>query len=316
MIIFHLGYPKAASTTLQTYFIRDKRINDIGQFRENNEIKNIINGLKYDDEIKFKINLQKYKKSLYNFHKPECLNIFSNEELLDPFKNHYIFDLINRVNLLTEKKNKILIIIRDQLDLIESLYTQEYIVFKNKNKLHNINLFIKHLRENNFLEYYDFNHFCCENFQKFISILHLDDLVHPNSRSQIQMKKLLNSASENVFDISDIKNIFQIKENITNLSNKKERYIRIDNIFSDYITNIRLLKFLIKFSRKIFSYKNREILRKLFNYLYLKALKLTKKIMVIFKYGKVNLNEENKRLIKSYYLEKNKMFYKKLYKYF
>ena len=257
MIIFHLGYPKAASTTLQTYFIRDKRINDIGQFRENNEIKNIINGLKYDDEIKFKINLQKYKKSLYNFHKPECLNIFSNEELLDPFKNHYIFDLINRVNLLTEKKNKILIIIRDQLDLIESLYTQEYIVFKNKNKLHNINLFIKHLRENNFLEYYDFNHFCCENFQKFISILHLDDLVHPNSRSQIQMKKLLNSASENVFDISDIKNIFQIKENITNLSNKKERYIRIDNIFSDYITNIRLLKFLIKFSRKIFSYKNR-----------------------------------------------------------
>ena len=130
MIIFHLGYPKAASTTLQTYFIKDKRINDIGRLRDDRGILKIINALKYDNEVEFTKNLQEYKRLLYSFYKPECLNIFSNEELLDPFKSHYIFDLINRVNLLTAKKNKILIIIRDQLDLIESLYSQEYIFFK------------------------------------------------------------------------------------------------------------------------------------------------------------------------------------------
>lgn len=316
MIIFHLGYPKAASTTLQTYFIKDKRINDIGRLRDDRGILKIINALKYDNEVEFTKNLQEYKRLLYSFYKPECLNIFSNEELLDPFKSHYIFDLINRVNLLTAKKNKILIIIRDQLDLIESLYSQEYIFFKNKIKLNNVNKYIEYLIENNFLEYYNFNNFCFENFQKFISILPLDDLIQTNSRSQIQMKKMFNSSSNNTFDINDIKSIFQINENVTNVSIKKERYIRIDDILTNYITNNIFFDFLIKISRRFFNYKKREVLRKTFNYLYLKLLKLTKKIMIIFNYGKINLSENNKNLLREYFFEKNKTFNKKLDNFF
>ena len=283
--------------------------------RNDSGIIRITNALRYDNEVEFTKNIHEYKELLYSFYKPGYLNIFSNEELLNPFKSNYIFDLVNRINLLTEKKNKILIIIRDQVDLIESLYAQEHVYYK-KMKLNNINTYVKYLIENNFLEYYNFNHFCFENFQKLINIFTLNDLIQTNSKSQIQMKKLFNQASDNTFDINDIKNIFQTHVNVTNYSNKKERYIRIDDIFSDHITNNIFFDFLIKISRKFLNYKKREILRKTFNYLYLKLLKLTKKIMIIFKFGKVNLSERNKKLIKDYFFEKNKKFYKKLDNFF
>lgn len=146
MIIFHLGYPKCMSTTLQKYFISDFRINHIAGNRTNEKVLKIINSIYYDLDEKFNSNLKKNRKILNDFYDPKKLNIFSNEEFLDPDLNINFEKILYRISQLSTKDFKVLIVIRDQLSLIQSIYAQKHIYYKNKN-IRNINEYYFYLKK-------------------------------------------------------------------------------------------------------------------------------------------------------------------------
>lgn len=294
------------STTLQKYFISDPRINHIAGNRTNEKILKIINSIYNDSDEEFNTNSKKNRKILNDFYDPKKLNIFSNEEFLDPDLNINFEKILYRISQLSLKDFKVLIVIRDQLSLIQSIYAQKHSFYKNKN-IRNINEYFFYLKNKNRLRFYDYNFFLENSYNDKLVFVSLNNLKKKDLKSYNDLLSVLNSSELFKFNHSDLEKIFSKKFN-SSLSSNGIRHVRHDDIISDIWDKNLLMKFMKLIVRTFFSTKNRKIFKNVYNYFYLNILKVSKFIIVLFKIGQLNFKIENEKELKKIFENKNKKF--------
>ena len=312
MIVFHIGYPKAASSTFLRFLNEDPSINYIGRHRsDGNNILKLINSIMNDTKQDFYSKLNINRELLNSYVNKDLLNVFSDGEFLNPLENRNILNTIDRIILLTEKKCKIFLILREQIELIESFYAFNAVYLKKKKQITNVNQFIKFLINSGEIEYYNFNNFYDEKNREIVNFFPLKDLIKLNSNSQLKMKNIFETAYKNEFSELYIHNIFQQKINVTN-SSRNERYFRIDDQLSNLIVNNKIYKLFVKVLRNLIRPNRREFVRKIFTICYIKLLHTLKFFMIIFKLGRVKISDENKKNINQYFMDKNRIFFEKI----
>ena len=161
-VFIHIGYPKTATTTLQKFlFSKHPEILDI---RDYDSEEKWINDLLYLNEISFKKKVGSHQKVLEN--KIEAINadkkliIYSNESILSnslflidrprPFVRYLDpVSTARKLNMLFSRitPNPIIIVaIRNQLDLIKSIYAQMYnYCFKGHKQTENFQVYVDNL---------------------------------------------------------------------------------------------------------------------------------------------------------------------------
>lgn len=122
-ICFHIGYPKSASTSLQSnVFSVHSEINFFG--KRKNEFKS------FYDKLKFQYKDDPIELEYFNLIKPNLsknkINLFSDEGLLDQFNDYSINNSSKAFKIKRYFPNsKIIIVIRNQADLLRSHYDYE-----------------------------------------------------------------------------------------------------------------------------------------------------------------------------------------------
>ncbi|MGV2831690.1 sulfotransferase [Myxosarcina sp. GI1(2024)] len=144
-IYIHIGYAKAASTTLQKHlFDKHPEINNLGiyptnnlgkdsseinykcAYFENESLRKFYHNLVMTDGIEYRRsnNIQLYKESIKPLFKLETINLFSNERFTSVAFSHS--DIKNKADRLKEifPDAKIIIILRNQSNIIISKYRE------------------------------------------------------------------------------------------------------------------------------------------------------------------------------------------------
>lgn len=141
MFIFHIGFPKTGTTSLQTFLKNQNNIQYLGKFTDpkfkaKDKIAKIITYLLYSKDInKFYKTVKKYKlklnkQKIYFYSEEDILNFYCKIPLDEKIKRLKYFLSFNQI-----KEYKILIGIRKPVDLIMSLITEEVSAFRYKKKI-------------------------------------------------------------------------------------------------------------------------------------------------------------------------------------
>ncbi|MDA7638731.1 sulfotransferase domain-containing protein [Candidatus Pelagibacter sp.] len=311
-VIIHLGYPRTGTTFLQkNVFPLHKQINLLGpvNYQNNDGVKITQNDLsrismtnnEYDLDNKI---VNKIDKDVIQYFDEKKINIISTEAYTMFQNAHYNFRDLRYLEILLNQKYEnvqfdFLIVLRNQYDLIKSLYYFNYHKISELLKIKNFKLIIDSLGDdktdkydlplNRFLRNYDFYHLNNKLLNKFnksnIKYLFYEDFM-------FDKKKFSNELS----------NFLEIEKNYTlNLFKTETINSRKTAFNKDYFINSKTYKFL-----------------KSKTYLFLKDAipfkKFLKKIFInYFVYSNTSHSSDEERIfqdkIKSYYRDSNLKFF-------
>lgn len=132
-VLIHIGGPKSLSTSLQrSFFLKHSQIHFAGIGYENNSYFNPDIELIFESLIKYATrtfwlkNLKTSQKAIHDFIDPKLLNVFSSEHLGFSFTPTAldIHEKLDRLLILFEDSCQLLFIIRNQVDLLKSLFKE------------------------------------------------------------------------------------------------------------------------------------------------------------------------------------------------
>ena len=308
IIYFHIGFPKTASSFLQSkVFFKNKKLNYLGIPEKKNWIKddwylyNFLLFLFSSNNDNFYSNLSTHLKNLEKINIPlNKINIISHDSLTNPMylNNFDIFESLKRIKFIFEEKLnfkiKILLSIRKQSEMILSFYSQFYrLLIKIDNKWKKFSNFLKTfelLQNDNIInekniylkiftnfKYYNYYNFLEKNFKTTnIKILMYEDLLfNPD------------------FYFQEINDFFEVDYLLLEKSLKKD--INKSNKIDEN-----------EYERKFIPIH--KTIKK-----YIKDNKINKIIYRLLTADRVILNNYSKDLINKYYLEDNKRMDKVLY---
>lgn len=229
-ILFHIGMPKTATTTLQENIFNElykqKKINFIGRYMARGDKDfffkpyEIVRSIRYDSEIEFNKKLPLFQKEFDSYLKENKLNIFSEELFTISYRDDvWDFDVIKnlqRVNqIFSDHKVEVLLSIRDQKDIIYSFFVEFFVhqLFKDKNN-DSIEKYIyngiKDKKTGNLsMFFYDETIKFCEKEFHSVHLLVYEDLKYNKVRyvdllsqailiDKVEVAKLLNKKEKNV----------------------------------------------------------------------------------------------------------------------
>jgi hypothetical protein len=303
-IFIHIGFPRSASTYMQkNYFSNNKEINYIGRkLNYGNEDCNFFNALKKiigysDNEFlnnKKKILLQ-LKKIKFSKKK---INLISEEGILcqNYWNNNDVYRTLTRlISLFNDLKIniKFIIVVRNQLECIESVYQYFYSSYFKKN-FYNLNNFLdtKKIKSQKIL--YSFNYLKLFKFfkkkNKKVLFLLFEDLKNNEHKIEIKLKhffglehkfkvasrKIVNSNKNFLFKYNitykkineEIRNIFEfkkyfklykiflrMKDDLTVLRNFKLTNFQKKRIHNIYVIQNKKLSKYVKLNEKYLKYE-------------------------------------------------------------
>lgn len=301
-IVIHVGYPKAASTTLQKHlFNNHSEINNLGAyptanlgqdsdeidynclFLRDNTLKNFYKSLVNLEESD---SIKKYKNYVYSLLDNHKINIFSNERLIGGL----LADLKQQETKAILLNNmfpyaKICLIIRNQYKLIESQYRDHPFdpTSPKKGKPVSFSEWVKIAHENdNTLGYF--------NSLKYDKIINLYSSLFGKDKVKVLLfEDLVNNLS---FFSKELANFLGIGVEETEfILNSKHENIGISYRFNEY-RKLKRSFFLIRIIEKLLIYTP-------FKEKFFMILKSGKK-------AKYNLNDSAQALIKDYFRDSNK----------
>ena len=310
-LIYHFGYPRTGTTLLQkTLFPFHSEINYLGPKSYDDKYEVLINQKKIDElenfyselEMKDNINLNNLKNlinlSLFSTKK---VNIFSSEKYLFYKRYQRYGGLLVLMNFLKQNfkdfKLGIFYTIRNQYELIESIYYHSYGFLKNFLNCKNFEDLIekidtqKNIGNDNihhFLKAYDFNYTYDQIRSKFqnseIKIFKFEDLNKEPEKYFLELSSFLQVNLKEVLSLCE-----QKKVNPSKIINKRKI---LQSEFQRIISNNRIykkIKFLIP----------KKIKNNINNFLYIRE--------------KINPEKEKRMrsIVKNFYLKSNDHFTKK-----
>lgn len=310
-IFFHLGYPRTGTTFLQTYiFPQHKQINFLGprNYSNPNDIKISQGVLDQFSNFYFlrKTDNDLVKKTIKFFDKDK-INIISTEsylEYINDINNFYDCKFIEELFLEQNVELSFIITLRNQYDLIKSIY---YHIYADLSKFLNI-----------------------KNFEKLVNLMNSD---LENNISNFPLRLFLNKFNFNVvnnkltrlFRNSKIKYLFyeDLKFNKDIFINNFCNFLDLNKTYTKNLFNHPIINqhksdakhdFVISpMMHKIINHKNFIAIKNKLPLNLKSNLKefYNKKIL----YKKINkiVNEEKlKNIVKNYYKESNLVFFQKL----
>lgn len=306
-LIYHLGYPRTGTTLLQKNIFRyHPEINYLGPKSYDQNYKVQIEQSKIDElEVFFQNNKVLDYRELdlkldKKFFSSQKINVFSSERYLF-YKNFQKYDgLIALRQLLKSNfdlKLGVIYTIRNQYELIDSIYHHSYGYLKTFLKSKNIEDLISKIENQNFskdgdifhfLKSYDFNYSYEHIKKKFdnadIKILNFKDLEDNPKKYYAELSNFLQVNLEEL-----IKRVPNERENATKMQGNQKI---LQSEFQKIISENRLYK-KIKFIIPSF------IKNKVRNITYIKK--------------KINIEDQNKmkKVIKEFYSKSNEEFEKK-----
>ncbi len=309
-LIYHLGYPRTGTTLLQkNIFEKHQGINYLGpkyydqdfkvkfKQKEIDEIENFIISQNKNGEIDYnqlnsKIDIKKFSE--------KKVNILSSEKYLSFSRYRNYAGLIALKNFLKEKsdlKLKIFYIIRNQYELIQSLYHQGYSSLKKYLECYNLEELISKIEDKNFNENENIYHFL--KSYDFNYMFNIIQKSFPDAEIKIFNYNNLRDNSHEFFkNLTDFMEI-NFEEFIKLIPSKKENSSRLVNntriLESEFQRVIRLNKF-YQFVKPVIPNKLRAFIRDRF-----------------YKREIINFDKElsQKKVIQQFYLESNNEFQNK-----
>ena len=312
-IVCHLGFPRTASTFLQSnIFPLHKQINLLGPKNYVNweDVKitqddlNLISEKNYDDNLKNKV-INEIEKNLIKYFDEKKVNIITSERyttyknIINDFRDLKYLEILLNQNF-KDVKIDFLIILRDQYELIKSYYYHDY---QNTSDF---------LRINKFKSIFDFSDKNYEDKVPLNLFLNQFDFNH-------LYNKLFNK-----FENSNIKFLFyeDLRLDKDHFSNELSDFCDFDKnytkeLFNSMVVNYRTIKGNKNYYVKGYIYK---IIRSRI-YLYIKSKLPFKKILKKFIWDYFILSNENinteeeivfKKKIKEYYKTSNLQFFKQI----
>ncbi len=296
-LIYHLGYPRTGTTLLQKNIFRyHPEINYLGPKSYDPDYKVPIDQKKIDElELFFQNNNSNYKdlssKVDVNIFSNDKVNIFSSEKYLY-YKNYKKYDgLIALKNFLKNQfdlKFGVIYSIRNQYELIESIYHHSYGYLKTFLKSKNIEELVKKIEDQSFVENdnifhflnaYNFNYTYEQIKKKFhdaeIKILNFKNLNDNPDKyftelsnfleiDIVELKKRLPNSRENPSKIENNKKILQSE--FQKLISENKFYKKIKFIIPSYIKDkVRDLTFIKKKINTEDELKMKKIVKKFYS---------------------------------------------------
>ena len=281
-IVIHLGYPRTGTTFLQTnVFPIHKQINLLGavNYQNNDDVKITQNDLdlismtnnEYDLDNKI---VNKIDKDVIQYFDEKKINIISTEAYTMFQNAHYNFRDLRYLEILLNQKYEnvqfdFLITLRNQYDLIKSLYYHNYHKISELLKIKNFKLIFNSLGEektgkydlplNQFLRNYDFYHLNNKLLNKFnksnVKYLFYEDLkfdknIFSNELSNflhIEKNYTLNLVKAEAINVSKTlhkKNYFIGSKTYKFLKSKTYLFLKDTIPFKKFLKNL-FIKFFI-----------------------------------------------------------------------
>lgn len=312
----HIGFPRTATTTLQLKLFKNhKDLNYLGRFPNRNlaHHKTIHNILYYSDQ-EFTKNFKKISDEIKNLPLSSIkTNLISDEFFLLRDLLHqkiFIKDSIQRLNKICRLNNinlKIIYSVRNQLDIIRSLFQVTFLTTL-KTEYSRIILSMNEIETDNYT-----NHFL-KGFN--YNFLHetLSKIIGSHNLHVIFYEKLVVCREEYCEEISKILNLSYIETSKLLNNARLHRVNDQINVDSKFSTKLQLIQFHLKnlsldnilskdFTTKLISFFKKKIfLNKIDKKKIIQNREILDKAMIGF--------EENKDLIKKYFLESNKEFFR------
>jgi len=268
-IIIHVGYPKTATTTMQKQLFEklyeEGQINYLGKYYsiKNGLVGNsIVHYLLYDKKI------DGYNKDILTIKeisKNNKLTVLSNEGLSISFLKYinnkidpsYVAEKINNLFAEIFEKVEILMTVRNQVDMLYSIYVQYYgSVYRYIKKLNNIEKFLsdglKERKNGNFFMFYygDMYKIYSKIFGKDkINILLYEELINNIENYTFKVSKIMDISQEVVL------NSFSKKENkkrVTKTKNYLTNDINLSLMVDIYISKILRIPKVLKFKKMFY----------------------------------------------------------------
>jgi len=308
-ILYHLGYPRTGSTYLQTnIFPEHKDINLIGPKNSKNwsEIKisqddlNIISNRFLDIELNDKQKLLNEKKYLKFFDQSK-LNVISSEKYVSYLNIRNNFRDIKFFNKLLKENHKeiqvsFLIVLRNQYDLIKSLFHHGYSLYSEALKIKDfrklIECFEKNLKSREMFQFLLF----ADSFDFFRLY---NSLVENFKNHSFKFLFYEDFKSNKDFFVSEFSQFLDLDENYTK------------SLFSDEIVNkLKKENDVIKYSSKLREkVTQNNIMKKIKNFI----PKNIKDYIVKNTLSEIRISskeeEEYRKIIRNYYKESNEKFF-------
>lgn len=305
-IVFHLGYPRTGTTFLQTHiFPKHKEINFLGP-------KNYLNwqDVKIDQDTldKFKDyyllnNQTDFINDIIKHFDKEKINIFSSESYLiysNTINNFYDCKYIEQLFQNEELELSFLIVLRNQYDLINSVYHHGYSYISEFLKIKDFEKLV-----------YRINHGVNSDFNNFPLKLFLE--TYNFNLIDIKLKKLFKNVKIKYLFYEDLKyhkNIFidefcdfltLDREYTKSLFDEKE--VNERKLHKNNQLVINPLKYKIISNKYFIALKNKFPFKIFFKKFYLKYFVYTKT-------KKINDENKLKHIVKEYFKHSNKTFFK------
>ncbi len=309
-LFIHIGYPNTASTTLQSFFVSQLKINCFGKDQKkttSKDLQHAFDTILFGNEKKFEKNTKKIIRIFRSQIKSDknIINVLTNEIFLSSFhiyksdlsvihkRLYFILSKIESISAL-----KIFVIYRDQVDTLtrrNSWGLSGYIKFKNhiskkfdKNKINareysvyktlkydKIYFLLTKIYKNNEVKFFNFDDIFIKKNKKLYELSQYLEIDFDNLNNYIN-NFILNKTETDKQNVL-LRNKINNKNNILNT---------IKKFFS---ISFQIIYFLLV-------YKNEGFLV-LKNYLQKQQIQ-------------VKINEEEKKIIQNYYKFSNKNFYK------
>jgi len=314
-VIYHLGYPRTGTTYLQkNLFPLHSEINYAGPkdyiqshqtaltLQKLDLLGNIytskeIEDDKYDlNELKKIIDIEKFSKDKVNIVSSERYTMFTNINEFNDIK------LLNKFlkSFYPNLEVEFLIVLRNQYDLIKSLYFHKYRWISKILNIKNFNEFVKFLRKD---LPFNTDNYLFLNFIKNFNFLYMNDKIEtifPKSKINYLKFETLGENKEAFF--SDISKILNINEKETlEISERKPENVSNKGA----IRNIYRSSFIVTFLNFSLFLKLKKIIPNSFKTILVNILNLFTK-----NFKKTNEDEERK-IFFEYFLESNEKFYDK-----
>ena len=313
-IIYHLGYPRTGTTFLQKNifpchseinylgpkdYMRSqtpltlKKLDLLGNMYTSKEIENNKCDL---DELKKIINIEQFSKVKVNIVSSERYTMFTNINEFNDIK------LLNKFveSFYPDLEVEFLIVLRNQYDLIKSLYYHKYRWVSKVLNINNFKDFVKYLKKDLPFNTDTYPFF---NFIKNFNFLYMNDKIEsafPKSKINFLRYETLKENKKNFF--LELSNILKVNQDETlKISEKKEENVSNKNAIRNFYRNKTLTTIL-----------NFGLILKIKKIIPLKLKKLIVYLSIIFtkKLEKPDEIEEEK-IFHEYFLESNEKFYKK-----
>ena len=228
-IYIHLGFPRTGTTALQYELKKFKKIKLFSR-NSDEDIKEFYSFLY--KLIEFKKNKHSIKKLTKDFNKIKFngkINVISEEGLLSEnyWRENNIYESIKVLSMIMKKSNfdyKFIIVIRNQYDLIKSIFNYFFISFFFQKKIYNSKLIFEKKEYTNIVNSFDY--FKLYNFLKKEKI-NFNFLIYENNYYS------------KFFNLLKLKTPINIK-------------IRNNKIYSKYIESIRVWLKLLNFNHTKF----------------------------------------------------------------